>query len=91
MATTSITPAQESDAMLRAVRQCREQIDSAGGPLTLDFSSLRRIDAPLLNAIEDLAQAAERKNVKVELQGLNIGVYKVLKLMKLAPRFIFLG
>ena len=90
MATTSITPEQERDDMLRAVRQCREQIDSASGQLTLDFSSLRRIDAQLLNAVEEVAEAAEQKNVKVELQGLNIGVYKVLKLMKLAPRFIFL-
>jgi ABC-type transporter Mla MlaB component len=90
MATISVTPKQESDDILRAVRQCREQVDSAGRQLTLDLSSLRRIDAQLLTAVEELAEAAEHKNVKVELQGVNIGVYKVLKLMKLAPRFIFL-
>jgi len=90
MATISMTPTLERDAIAQAVHNCREQVDNAGGEPTLDLSSLRRIDSTLLKAMEELAAAAGRKNTMVALQGVNIGVYKVLKLMKLASRFTFL-
>jgi hypothetical protein len=38
-----------------------------------------------------LAGKADGKSVKVVLGGVNVSVYKTLKLMKLAPRFSFLS
>ena len=89
IATISEAPTLERDDIARTIRQCREQLESADGPLVLDLSELRRIDPQLLGAIEELASTAKRKEVKIALRGVNAGVYKVLKLMKLASRFSY--
>ena len=39
--------------------------------------------------METLADSADEKAVKVVLRGVNIDIYKVLKLAKLASRFSF--
>ena len=56
----------------------------------LDFSSVERLDATSLRALEELATAAEQKSVKLTLRGANVIVYKVLKLTKLTRRFSFI-
>jgi anti-anti-sigma regulatory factor len=89
MATISETPNLERADIIQAVRQCCEQLESADGELVLDLSELRRIDPQILNAIEELADAAERKGVKIALRGVSVGVYKVLKLLKLASQFSY--
>jgi hypothetical protein len=43
-----------------------------------------------VNAVEDLAHLADDRSVSIGLRGVNVDVYKVLKLAKLAPRFCFL-
>jgi anti-anti-sigma regulatory factor len=43
-----------------------------------------------LRALEQLAIAAEDRAAKIWLCGVNVEVYKVLKLVKLGPRFSFL-
>ena len=55
----------------------------------LDFSAVRRVDSITLQAIEEFARIAEEKTVKVVLVGVNVAVYKVLKLVKLTRRFSF--
>jgi anti-anti-sigma regulatory factor len=52
---------------------------------------VRRIDPSALRAIEEFAGTADDKGVKVVLCGVNVDVYKVLKLMRLAPRFSFVS
>jgi anti-anti-sigma regulatory factor len=56
----------------------------------LDFSSVLRLNSKGLRAMEELAGLADEKAVKVGLLGVNVEIYKVLKLAKLAPRFSFL-
>ena len=58
--------------------------------MCLDFSSVRRIDPSALREMEELASIADDKAIKVVLRGVNIDIYRVLKLMRLAPRFSFL-
>ena len=58
------------------------KLDNAKGELVLDFSSVRRIDSSEVRALENLAKVAEEKSVKVALSGVNVDVYKVLKLVK---------
>jgi len=58
--------------------------------VVLDFSSVRRIDAGAVDALEELARLATDRSVHVALAGVNLDVYKVLKLVKLTPRFSFL-
>ena len=75
----------------RALHDACEKLNSAEGELVLDFSSVRRIDAGGIRALEELAAAADEKTTKVVLHGVNIDIYKVLKLVKLTPRFSFRG
>ena len=67
-----------------------ETIDTAGTEAVLDFTSVERIDARALKALEELANTAGEKGVSIALDGVNVGVYKALKLMKLTQRFSFL-
>ena len=65
------------------------RLESATGEMALDFSSVRRIDPSAIGALEKLAGMADDKAVKVALCGVNVEVYRVLKLVKLTSRFSF--
>jgi len=65
-----------------------EKLES-GNELTLDFSRAVRIEPGALRGLEALAQAADEKTVKITLRGVNVEVYKVLKLARLTARFSF--
>jgi ABC-type transporter Mla MlaB component len=74
-----------------AIEEAREKLDGAGGEVVLDFSSVRRIDSRELRAMEEFAGLADVKAIRVELHGVNVDVYKVLKLVKLTRRFSFVS
>jgi len=57
------------------------------GELRLDFSAVERVDPAALRELEDLTNSANEQSVKVALRGVNVGVYKVLKLARLTTRF----
>ena len=61
------------------------------GSTVLDFSSVHRIDADALRVLEDLATLGDEKAFQIHLRGVNVGIYKVLKLVNLAPRFCFVN
>ncbi len=67
-----------------------EALDRAESDMVLDFSAVRRIDPSALRALETLAGTADEKAVKLVLRNVNVEIYKVLKLVKLASRFSFL-
>jgi anti-anti-sigma regulatory factor len=75
----------------KALDDLRGKLADYEGEVTLDFSGVRRVDPSGLRAIEDLAAAADAKPVKVVLRGVNVDVYKVLKLARLTPRFSFVN
>jgi anti-anti-sigma regulatory factor len=72
-----------------ALQEAGDKLDSAKGETVLDFSSVCRIDSTALRAMEEFVSVANDKGVKVVLCGVSVGVYKVLKLAKLASRFSF--
>jgi anti-anti-sigma factor len=72
-----------------SLREVGEKLDGTEGEIVLDFTSVRRMDSSALRAIEDLSRQADKKRVKITLRGVNIGIYKVLKLMKLTGLFSF--
>ena len=74
---------------LTTLQQAVEALDSAGKELVLDFSSMRRLAPAELGELEKLADRAGQLGVRVVLRTVPIGVYRVLKLMKLARRFTF--
>jgi anti-anti-sigma regulatory factor len=87
MATNIVRPKIDGGHVAQSLRDVIEQLDRAESEVVLDWSSVKRLDPGALRALEDLASRADDKSVKVALQGVNVDVYKVLKLMKLAARF----
>jgi anti-anti-sigma regulatory factor len=77
----------DGNRVAQALHEAGEKLDSAGGDVFLDFSAVRRLDPSGLRALEDFAGAADGKTVKVTLRGVNVDVYKVLKLARLSSRF----
>lgn len=74
---------------LQLLQEAETQLAGAEGEMSVDFSVVHRIDASAVQAIEQLADHADDKGVKVAFRGVDVNVYKVLKLVKLAGRFSF--
>ena len=72
------------------LQEAAVKLDGSEPEVALDFSAAPRIDSAALEALTALAEKAEQKAVHVVLCGVNVDVYRVLKLMKLASRFSFL-
>ena len=81
----------DSEHVARSVGEAVEKLDGAESEAVLDLSSVLRIDSSAIRALEELADAAGAKAIKVELRGVNVDVYKVLKLVKLTRRFSFVN
>jgi anti-anti-sigma regulatory factor len=81
----------DGERTAKSLQDALETLNTAEGEVVLDFSSVQRVDPSALQAMETLAGKADGKAVKVVLGGVNVSVYKTLKLMKLAPRFSFLS
>ena len=84
--TTSI----EEKRVAHVLEDARARLRSADGELVLDFSTVRRIDASGIREMEQLALSDEQ-DIKLVLRGVNVELYKVLKLVKLASRFSFVS
>ena len=81
----------DADRVEDCLLEACAKVDQAKGETVLDFSSVRRVDAKAIRAMEELAGLADAKAIKIGLRGVNVEIYKVLKLVKLAPRFCFSG
>jgi len=90
MATDSVYLAIDGERGAHAFDEAMEKLAS-GGEMVLDLSSVARVTAASMTAMEKLATAAEEKSVKVALRGVNIDVYRALKVGRLAPRLSFLS
>jgi len=70
------------------LQEAMEKLDGEN-EVILDFSCVRRIDSGALRVMEDFIETADGKGIKIVLRSVSVDIYKVLKLVKLAPRFIF--
>jgi anti-anti-sigma regulatory factor len=91
MATIPVFLNIDRECVASSVKEAVEKLDSAEGESVLDFSSVLRIDSTAMRALEELAHRADEKAIKVVLRGVNVDVYKVLKLVKLTRRFSFVN
>lgn len=80
----------DAEHVVDCLREARENLARAEGEAILDFSFVQRIDSEAIAAMEELALVADNKAIKIGLRGVNVDIYKVLKLARLAPRFCFL-
>jgi anti-anti-sigma regulatory factor len=78
----------DGEHVAKSLNEVREKL-GADGEFVLDFSAMLRIDTSALQAIEDLAAAADQLATRIEFRGVNVTVYKVLKLARLTTRFSF--
>lgn len=76
--------------LLQELQQATQMLGDFRKDLVLDFSAVRRIDTAATRELEKLVGIADGHSVKVGLRGVNIEIYRVLKLVKLASRFSFL-
>jgi anti-anti-sigma regulatory factor len=81
----------DGEHVAQSLQQVQAKLDSAEREVLLDFSAVRRIDPSGLNAMEELASATHEKSIEVVLRGVNVDVYKVLKLAKLTTGFSFVN
>lgn len=81
----------DEERVILDLQEAGGNLDCAQGEAILDFSSVRRIDSGALQAMEEFARIADEKVVKVVLRGVNVDVYRVLKLVKIAHRFSFVN
>jgi len=81
----------DEERVVEGLQEAVEKLDSAEGEVVVDFSSVGRIDSSAIRALEGFADAADDKGVKVVLCGVNVDVYKVLKLVKLGSRLSFVA
>jgi len=81
----------DEDHVVRALQEAAEKLDGAEGEVVLDFSSVYRIDPSAIRGLKEFAGTADDKRVKATLRGVNVDVYKVLKLVRLASRFSFVN
>jgi anti-anti-sigma regulatory factor len=71
------------------VRGALEQVRRGDREVVADFSAVPRIGAAGLRAVEDLAAQAKESSAKVVLRGVNVEVYKTLKMSGVAGEFGF--
>ena len=73
------------------IQEAIEKVNCGESEVILDFSSVLRVDADVVGAMEELAGLADGKSVKVVLRAVNTDVYRVFKLLKLTRRFTFVS
>jgi len=82
---------ESNERVAEAIGRAAADLDPAGGELVLDFSAVDRIDAAGLKALDSLLTAGAEKSIRISLLGVDVGVYKVLKLMKVTQRASFVN
>jgi anti-anti-sigma regulatory factor len=91
MPMTAVLLKVDPERVADCLQELHAKLGSAKGETVLDFSSVQRVDAKAIRAMEELAGLADAKGVKIGLCGVNVEIYKVLKLVSLAPRFSFVA
>jgi anti-anti-sigma regulatory factor len=79
----------DGERVADTLQETLKRLDTGNSEVVLDFSSVRRLDPSALRALEELAAIADENAITLWLRGVSVNVYKVLKLAKLAPRFLF--
>jgi len=79
------------DGVAQSLHEALEKLNSAEGEVLLDFSEVRRINPSGLHAMEEFANEVDKKTLRVSLRGVNVDVYKVLKLARLTGRYLFVN
>ncbi len=91
MATIPAESRIDGERLAQSLEEACHRLETAEGEIVLNFSSIERLDPAAVAALKTLAAAAEEKNVKLLCRGVNVAVYKVLKLVKVAQHLSFVN
>jgi anti-anti-sigma regulatory factor len=80
----------DEEHIAQQLNDIREKLATEWPEVLLDFFLAQSFDPASIRALEDLAGAADSVNAKIVLRGVNIEMYKVLKLAGLCDRFSFI-
>jgi anti-anti-sigma regulatory factor len=81
----------DQENVIALLKEASRDLAKAEREVVVDCSSLEWVDSAIVKAFQEFADTADRAGVKVGLRSVNIGVYKVLKLVRLAERFFFVA
>ena len=90
MSGSALLLAVEEERIVPLLEETVVRLDGSQREAVLDFSSVHRINSDALKALENLGQVAEGKAVRIVLRGVNVDVYKVLKLVRLTHKMSLL-
>ena len=79
----------DEEHLTQQVNEIREKLPTEGPEVLLDFFLAQSLDPAGIQALEQLAWAADLESAKIVLRGVNVEMYKVLKLAGLSDRFSF--
>jgi anti-anti-sigma regulatory factor len=79
----------DGDCLASSLAEAHQSLEAAETEVVLDFSSTPRLDVDAVKELEKLAGAADSHGTNVTVRGVNVDVYKVLKLTGLTRRFSF--
>ncbi len=71
--------------------EAMELAKSADGEMVLDLATITRLDAAGARAMEELADVADGRAVRIVLRNVNVTIYKALKLLRIVRRFTFVS
>ena len=74
---------------MQDLQTAANSVNRADSELVIDCSELARLDPRGVATLGALANKADEHEVKVVLHGVNVDIYKVLRLVKLTARFSF--
>lgn len=77
----------DGERIAQSLTEAEEALKNGAPDVVLDFTAVSRLDPAALRALESLARASAEK--KLTLRGVNVEIYKVLKLARLSDRFRF--
>lgn len=72
------------------LKEVRGGLAANGGEVLLDFFFVQTLDPAGIEGLEQLSATAQLLKAKVILRGVNVELYKVLKLSELTDKFLFI-
>jgi anti-anti-sigma regulatory factor len=89
--TASETVVVNGERVAETLKEVCGKLPADAGEVLLDFFLVQTLDPAAIKGLEDLAGTADVLKVKVILRGVNVEIYKVLKLSGLSDRFLFIN
>lgn len=78
------------ERIAQQLNDIREKLATEGPEVLLDFFLAQSLDPASINALGELATAAEATSARIVMRGVNVEMYKVLKLAGLCDKFSFI-